>query len=326
MFVTYDGQVKLVDFGVAKTLAAAHQTRPGAIKGKLAYMAPEQLQRTVVDRRADVFAVGVMLWEMLAGRRMWHGMTEVEIVAHLASNQPLPPLPADGSVPAGLESICTRALELDPDRRHQTAAELELELEGTLAGTADSHARDLGKVVSLAFDVERADRQAFIERCVRQRESAAERAIIDSKTTLESALPDIDVTLSNLDHDASPAPRDAILLPRVVWLRRAAAVAALAAVASVIALVDGGRAGVRFPSEAGTRSATAAPPRDTPELAIARAPGPVAGSAPRAEPLRARRRHRATALDEDATLPPSTTDVDQRHDREIAAPDGDPQH
>ena len=326
VFVTYDGQVKLVDFGVAKTLAAAHHTRPGAIKGKLAYMAPEQLQRTVIDRRADVFAVGVMLWEMLAGRRMWHAMTEVEIVAHLASNQPLPPLPADGSVPAGLESICTRALELDPDRRYQTAAELELELEGTLAGTADSHARDLGKVVSLAFDVERADRQAFIECCVRQRESAAERAIIDSKTTLESALPDVDVTLSHLDHDAAPAPRDATLLPRVVWLRRAAAIAALAAVASVIALVDGGRTGVRFPPQPGTHSVTAAPPRDMPEPGSARPSAPVAGSAPRAEPLRARRRHRAPALDEDATLPPSTTGADERHDREIAPPDGDPQH
>jgi len=87
VFVTYDGQVKLVDFGVAKTLAASHHTRPGAIKGKLAYMAPEQLQRNTIDRRADVFAVGVMLWEMLAGRRMWHGMTEVEIVAHLAAGQ-----------------------------------------------------------------------------------------------------------------------------------------------------------------------------------------------------------------------------------------------
>ena len=326
VFVTYDGQVKLVDFGVAKTLAASHHTRPGAIKGKLAYMAPEQLQRNTIDRRADVFAVGVMLWEMLAGRRMWHGMTEVEIVAHLASSQPLPTLPSDGSVPAGLESICTRALALDPDHRYQTAAELELELEGMLAGTADSHARDLGKVVSLAFDVELADRQAFIERSVRQRASAVRRAIIDDKTTLESELPDIDVTLSGLDHKLSPPPPAATLLPRVVWLRRAAAVVALAAVASVIALVDGGRAVVRFPSESVTHSSTAAPPRGTPELAAARPAALVGDDAPRAEPPRPRRRHRAPVLDEDATLPPSATSADQRHDREIVPPDDDPRH
>src|SRR5262245_7768453 len=160
VFVTYDGRVKLVDFGVAKTLAASHNTRPGAIKGKLAYMAPEQLQCTVVDRRADLFAVGVMLWEMLAGRRMWHRMTEVDIVGHLAAGRPMPPLPvpSDGSLPAGLEAICARALETDPGRRYQTAAELELELEGVLAGAADSHTRNLGKVVSMAFASERAER------------------------------------------------------------------------------------------------------------------------------------------------------------------------
>ena len=326
VFVTYDGQVKLVDFGVAKTLAASHHTRPGALKGKLAYMAPEQLQRDVIDRRVDVFAVGVMLWEMLSGRRMWHAMTEVEIVAHLASNQPLPPLPSDGSVPAGLESICTRALDLDPDRRYQTAAELELELEGMLAGTADSHARDLGKVVSLAFDVERADRQAFIERCVRQRASAVRRAIIDSKTTLESELPDIDVTLSGLHHDPSPPPREATLLPRVVWLRRAAAVAALAGVASVVALVDGGRALGRFPPKSVTGISTAAPPRGRPEIVGARPAALVGDSPPRAEPPRPRRRHRAPVLDEDATLPPSLITADQRRDRQISPPDDDPRH
>src|SRR4029079_3925184 len=107
----YDGQVKLVDFGVAKTLAASHHTRPGAIKGKLAYMAPEQLQCTTVDRRADVFAVGVMLWEMLAWRRVVHPMTEVEIVGPLAAGRPMPALPAssDGSLPVGLDAICARA-------------------------------------------------------------------------------------------------------------------------------------------------------------------------------------------------------------------------
>jgi len=111
----------------------------------------------------------------------------------------------------------------------------------------------------------------------------------------------------------------------VVWLRRAAAIVALAGVASVVALVDGGRTGVRFPSQSVTRSATAAPPRDAPELAIAR-PGPAAGATPRAEPLRARRRHRAPVSDEDATLPPSGTGAEQRHDREIAPPDDDPRH
>ncbi len=163
VFVTYDGQVKLVDFGVAKTLAASHHTRPGALKGKLAYMAPEQLQPVEVDRRADLFAVGVMLWEMLAGRRLWQGMNEVQIVSQLAAGLPFPPLPMDAGLPPGLDSICEQALHPNPQYRYQTAAEMEEDLERVLIGSEDSHARNLGRVVSLAFAAERAERQGLIE-------------------------------------------------------------------------------------------------------------------------------------------------------------------
>ncbi len=163
VFVTYDGQVKLVDFGVAKTLAASHHTRPGALKGKLAYMAPEQLQPVEVDRRADLFAVGVMLWEMLAGRRLWQGMNEVQIVSQLAAGLPFPPLPMDAGLPPGLDAICEQALHPNPQYRYQTAAEMEEDLERVLIGSEDSHARNLGRVVSLAFSAERAERQGLIE-------------------------------------------------------------------------------------------------------------------------------------------------------------------
>ena len=163
VFVTYDGQVKLVDFGVAKTLAASHHTRPGALKGKLAYMAPEQLQPVEVDRRADIFSVGVMLWEMLAGRRLWQGMNEVQIVSQLAAGLPFPPLPTDGEFPPGLDSICEQALHPNPKYRYQTAAEMEEDLERVLIGSEDSHGRNLGRVVSLAFAAERAERQGLIE-------------------------------------------------------------------------------------------------------------------------------------------------------------------
>jgi eukaryotic-like serine/threonine-protein kinase len=163
VFVTYDGQVKLVDFGVAKTLAASHHTRPGALKGKLAYMAPEQLQPVEVDRRADLFSVGVMLWEMLAGKRMWQGMNEVQIVSQLAAGLPFPPLPLDAGIPPGLDSICEQALHPNPQYRYQTAAEMEEDLERVLTGSEDSHARSLGRVVSQAFAAERAERQGLIE-------------------------------------------------------------------------------------------------------------------------------------------------------------------
>ncbi|MEP6652017.1 MAG: serine/threonine-protein kinase [Myxococcales bacterium] len=176
VFITYDGHVKLVDFGVAKTLAGMHQTRPGAIKGKLAYMAPEQLCGPVVDRRADIFSVGVLLWEILAGRRLFQGMTEVTITHHLSFGAPVPEFKAELNLPEGLEQICLRALAPNPDDRFATAAEMEDELRRVLPAVTDSHARHLGKIVSLAFASERAERQQLIDRHL----SAADAAVFDA--------------------------------------------------------------------------------------------------------------------------------------------------
>jgi serine/threonine-protein kinase len=82
VFVTFDGQVKVLDFGIAKTVDSALHTATGVLKGRVAYMAPEQAWGNKVDRRADVYSAGVMLWEAAAGRRLWPKMSEVEILAH----------------------------------------------------------------------------------------------------------------------------------------------------------------------------------------------------------------------------------------------------
>jgi serine/threonine-protein kinase len=304
VFVTYDGQVKLVDFGVAKTLAASHHTRPGAIKGKLAYMAPEQLQRDVIDRRVDVFAAGVMLWEMLAGRRMWNGMTEVEIVAHLAMAKPMPPLPSERGLPPALDVICARALDPDPDRRYQTAAEMEVDLERVLVGAADSHARNLGKVVSLAFGAERAERQSIIERsslphAARSGTPAPVVTPAPLWTPGPTALSSVEIPLDDLP--TAPEPVGS----RRLWIRRIATVGALACLAwGGILLTEGGRqlVGARTPTHDGL-AAGAAPAAAPAAPALAPAPAKTVEPAP----SRPRRPHRrpAPAIDDDAVMPPS---------------------
>jgi tRNA A-37 threonylcarbamoyl transferase component Bud32 len=166
VFITYDGHVKLVDFGVAKMVAASQETRPGTIKGKLAYMAPDQLRAAPIDHRADLFSVGVILWELLAGRRMWQGMTDVTIVRHLSYGLPLPPLPLMAGLLPGLEAICLKALAMNPDDRYASAGEMEAELQGLLPDLqplGDSHPRHIGRLVSMVFASERAERQAMIE-------------------------------------------------------------------------------------------------------------------------------------------------------------------
>src|SRR5262249_53672408 len=79
IFVTYDGTTKLVDFGIAKAATSATQTEAGKIKGKTGYSAPEHLQGAPLDRRADIFTMGVVLWEIIAERRMWPGLSDAEI-------------------------------------------------------------------------------------------------------------------------------------------------------------------------------------------------------------------------------------------------------
>jgi hypothetical protein len=325
VFVTYDGRVKLVDFGVAKTLSASHHTRPGAIKGKLAYMAPEQLQCETVDRRADLFAVGVMLWEMLAARRMWLGKSEVDIVGHLAAGRPMPALPADAQLPPGLDAICARALERDPDRRYQTAAELEMDLEGVLVGSADSHARNLGQVVSLAFAAERAERQAVIERSLRGGGRSTAPVLLQAVApAAPRELTGIDVSLSDLQTGtagfvirSAPAPRE------LRWWRAVALVSL--AVASFTAIVllgtwhsapTGGRpepgvAAAAKPSAWTTIPIPAAGTRPVPR--IGQAHPVVASGSSRAGGDSDRRRHRrGPSTDEDATLPPSSREPGQR--------------
>lgn len=168
VFITYDGSVKLVDFGVAKSVAAAHKTRPGTLKGKFSYMAPEQFLDQAADRRSDIFAVGVILWEMLAGRRFWNGVADNQIVAHLTSGQPLPALPGELGLPVELEEICARALSRDRGERYASAAEMEADLERVLTSTHEASDRLLGKAVAEGFAAERSERQGVIDRHLRQ--------------------------------------------------------------------------------------------------------------------------------------------------------------
>jgi serine/threonine-protein kinase len=155
VFVTYDGAVKLVDFGIAKSVAASHRTRPGVLKGRLSYMAPEQMRAGDIDRRADVFSVGVLLWEAAAGRRLWEGLEEAAIVSRVVSGLALPPPLGPNRLPTGLLRVCRQALTLDRNERYATAAELRAELLRLIPDPPADCARQLGELLSSAFAQER---------------------------------------------------------------------------------------------------------------------------------------------------------------------------
>ncbi|MCA9684360.1 MAG: serine/threonine protein kinase [Myxococcales bacterium] len=154
LFLTYDGQIKLVDFGIAKARDSLTQTEIGALKGKLAYMSPQQAAGEIVDRRADIFAAGVMLWELLAGRRLWAGVAEASVTRRLAA-QELPELDIDG-VPSPLLAICQRAMAPKLEDRYADAESFRLDLEGFMDDEGlDAGGRSIGKRVARAFAAER---------------------------------------------------------------------------------------------------------------------------------------------------------------------------
>ncbi len=128
VMVGADGIARVLDFGIAKAAGRAQVTREGQIKGKLAYMAPEQI-RGQVDRRADVFAASVVLWEALASRRLHEGLKEVEIVTRVVSGKFPPPSEFAADIGDALDAIVAKGLAPDPKKRYATAKEMALELE-----------------------------------------------------------------------------------------------------------------------------------------------------------------------------------------------------
>ncbi|MEY2934170.1 MAG: hypothetical protein RL033_4919 [Pseudomonadota bacterium] len=131
VMLCYDGQVKLVDFGIAKLKNQDRQTRTGVIKGKLNYMAPEQVHGEI-DHRADIFAVGVMLWEMVAARRFWGNAEDATIIGRLLKGQVPNLREAVADLDPELERICSRALAVNADDRYANAIDMQTELEAYL--------------------------------------------------------------------------------------------------------------------------------------------------------------------------------------------------
>src|ERR1044071_7312916 len=164
VFLTFDGQVKLLDFGIAKASDSMYETHAGVVKGKVSYMSPEQGRGWKVDARADVFSAGVMLWEALTGKRMREGKNEQEKLWALVSNETPRASEIKPWVPPELDEICARAMAWNRDERYPSAGAMQQDLERYLVSTGmNVTAREVGTCVSELFREDRSNTNAVIE-------------------------------------------------------------------------------------------------------------------------------------------------------------------
>jgi TonB family protein len=134
VLISNDGEVKLCDFGIAKALSKATHTRDGLLKGKLRYMSPEQASGREIDHRSDIFSLGLVLYEMLTGRKVFDGTSEAEILKQVRNPRVEAPSSVNPAVPPDADRIVLRALEADPSRRYQSAAAIGQALEAAIRG------------------------------------------------------------------------------------------------------------------------------------------------------------------------------------------------
>jgi serine/threonine-protein kinase len=124
ILISKQGEVKVLDFGLAKATSQLESTDPGLIKGKFAYLSAEAAHGLDVDKRADIFSAGTVLWEMVTGKRLFKGETDFDTVMNVR-DAPVPPASSiNPDVPVELDAILEKALQKDPDKRYQDAAEM----------------------------------------------------------------------------------------------------------------------------------------------------------------------------------------------------------
>src|SRR5712692_7821061 len=132
VLVHRNGSAKVVDFGIAKAANSSGATRTGTLKGKVAYMPPEQLRGEHLDRRTDVFALGVVLYELLTGKRPWDATSEVALIGKMMTEEPQPLNELRPDAPQELINIVGRSLAKDRSQRYQSCHELQADLEALI--------------------------------------------------------------------------------------------------------------------------------------------------------------------------------------------------
>src|SRR5215471_3183140 len=164
VLVSYEGEIKLIDFGIAKAAGKASKTQAGILKGKFGYMSPEQVRGLPIDRRSDVFAVGIVLYELLTGERLFVGESDFSTLEKVRNVEILPPSTYNRKIPDELERIVLKALSKDAEDRYQNAIDLHDELQAFVYTAGEFYSRkDLAAWMKKTFGKEIEDEIAKLE-------------------------------------------------------------------------------------------------------------------------------------------------------------------
>ena len=285
ILVGTDGIARMIDFGVAKALTQVHTTREGQLKGKLAYMAPERLLGETTTRQTDIFAMAVVLWEALVGKRLFVANSLVEAVLKIVDTPVVRPSSLVPGLPAALDDVVMRGLERDVTKRWMTAMDMVEALEAT---TQPATSRAIGQWVQTLAPNRLATRAHLVARIesdhsVEPRTSEPPRGEI-----IATPIPEVPIDVEFDAHTQAPASlsipttveRGLVTPPRRRRLRAAAwSAGILACCIVVVAWFSFGTA-----SQDSTRAATSAPPNATSSAAPAPAPEASATTAPAERP------------------------------------------
>ncbi len=155
VLISYDGEIKLIDFGIAKAANKAGKTQAGILKGKFGYMSPEQVRGLPLDRRSDIFGVGIVLYELLTGERLFVGESDFSTLEKVRNVEIMPPSTYNRKIPEELEQIVLKALAKDVDDRYQTAMDLHDDLQSFMYTSGNFFARkDLAAYMKKSFHEE----------------------------------------------------------------------------------------------------------------------------------------------------------------------------
>ncbi len=171
ILISYEGEVKIIDFGIAKAANRSQKTQAGILKGKFGYMSPEQVRGLPIDRRSDVFAVGVILYEMLTGEKLFVGESDFSTLEKVRNAEVPTPRQFNPNIPAGLEKVVMKSLAREAEDRYQWSSDLQEDLmRFLLAGDAIYSSKHLAGFMKDAFaedllrENEKMERFASVER------------------------------------------------------------------------------------------------------------------------------------------------------------------